>query len=375
MQQTLQKQRYENGAALYMALELSKRTWKVGFSDGARMRIVDVPAGERAALLTAIVTAKQKYGLPAAVAVVSGYEAGRDGFWIHRWLVSEGIDNHVMDAGSFEVSRVARRAKTDRIDVRQLLQLLIRQARGEGAYQEVHVPSEADEAQRRLHRERDTLIAEHNRYCNRLKGLLATQGIAVKLGRDFAERLERLTDWQGRRLGASWVAELKRLWQRLELVKSQLKTLEQAQRAQLKRGTDRASEQMRALRALRGLDQQIPWTLVHELFSWRAFRNGREIGAIAGLTPTPYRSGTLERELGISKHGIARVRKLAVELAWLWVRYQPESVITKWFEARFARGGKRQRRVGIVAVARKLLIALWRYLETGEIPAGAALKP
>jgi transposase len=218
------------------------------------------------------------------------------------------------------------------------------------------------------------LLVERGRYRNRLSGLLATHGIDVRINRGFGERLRQLTDWRGERLSAEWLAELERLWQRLTLVEGQLQAIARQQVETLQREQDRAAEQMRQLRALKGLDVQIPWTLVHELFGWRQLRNGREVGALAGLTPTPFRSGELKRELGISKRGIARVRRVAVELAWLWVRHQRESALSRWFEARFAQGGSRQRRVGIVAVARKLLIALWRYLETGVLPEGAVVK-
>jgi transposase len=373
MQQTLQDERYENGAALYMALELSKKYWKLGFRSGARHREVTVVAGDRAAVVREIGKARQKFGLAENCRVVSGYEAGRDGFWIHRWLMSVGIDNRVMDASSFEVARRARQAKTDRIDLHKLVELLVSEGLGDLRYRKVRVPSEAEEARRRPHRERETLLKEQSQHRSRLSSLLATQGITMKLDRHFLTRLEDLTDWQGRPLDREWLIELRREWQRLALVEEQLKESERAQRERLKRDTDEAAEQLRALRHLKGLDLHIPCTLVHELF-WRRFRNGREVGGIAGLTPTPYASGELKREQGISKHGIARVRRMAVELAWLWVRYQPNSAITKWFEARFARGGKRSRRVGIVAVARKLLIALWRYLETGVVPEGAIVK-
>ena len=374
MQQTLQDERYENGAVLYMALELSKKYWKLGLGNGTRRRQVTVDAGDRAAVLRALAKAKQKLGLAASCRVVSGYEAGRDGFWIHRWLVSEGIDNRVMDASSFEVSRRARQAKTDRIDLDKLLELLVSEGRGDLRYRQVRIPSEADEARRRPHREREILLREQSQHRSRLSSLLATQGITMQLDRQFLTKLEELKDWQGRPLDREWLVALRREWQRLALVEEQLKETERAQRERLKSDTDRAAEQMRALRHLRGLDVQGPTVLVHELFGWRRFRNGREVGGVAGLTPTPYASGELKREQGISKRGVARVRKIAIELAWLWVRYQPESVITKWFEARFARGGKRSRRVGIVAVARKLLIALWRYLETGVVPEGAIVK-
>ncbi|MGH9817926.1 MAG: IS110 family transposase [Candidatus Acidiferrales bacterium] len=279
-----------------------------------------------------------------------------------------------MDASSIEVPRRRRWAKTDAIDAGKLLDLLVGEARGDRRYKRVHVPSEADEAARRLHRERETLLAERGRYRNRLQGLLTTHGVRAKLNRQFGARLEKLTNWRGEALAVAWVEEFERLWTRLQLVDAQLKILERAQAQTLANGTSRQAQQMRQLQQLCGLDQQIPWVLVHEFFGWRAFQNGREIGKLAGLTATPFASGELRRELGIGKDGNRRVRWIAVELAWLWVRYQPDSELTQWFMRRFAHAGKRQRRVGIVAVARKLLVALWRYLETGVLPAGARVK-
>lgn len=375
MQQTLQKQRYENGLVLYMALELSKRIWKVGFAvSGTDCRIRDVKAGDIQKLLEVIATMKAKLGLAADAKVVSGYEAGRDGFWIHRLLVSHGIDNRVMDASSFEVERRARRAKSDRIDVRKLVGLVIRKENGEErAYRRVNVPEEQVEVDRDLHRERSALKGDETRLRNRLTALLVRHGIFVALKRDLGERFESLRDWQDRPLPPTVIERCQRLWAQLELIKAQIKALEKQQREAMAKD-DAAAKQMRMLKLLKGLDQQIPCVLVRELFGWRKFQNGRQVGGLAGLTPTPYASGSMSREQGISKHGIARIRSLAVELAWLWVRFQPESPLTQWFKRRYANGGKRLRRIGIVAVARKLLIALWRYLETGELPEGALVK-
>ncbi len=375
MQQTLQGERYENGTVMYMALELSKRTWKAGFAvNGTDCRIKDVKAGDIQRLLEVIATMKAKLGLAADAKVVSGYEAGRDGFWIHRLLVSHGIDNRVMDASSFEVERRARRAKSDRIDVRKLSGLLIRKENGEErAYRRVNVPEEQVEIDRDLHRERSALKSDETRLRNRLTALLVRHGIFVALKRDLGERFESLRDWQDRPLPRAVIERCQRLWAQLELVKAHIKALEKQQREAMAKD-DAAAQQMRMLQVLKGLDQQIPWVLVRELFGWRKFKNGRQVGGLAGLTPTPYASGSMSREQGISKHGIARIRSLAVELAWLWVRYQPDSPLTQWFKRRYANGGKRQRRIGIVAVARKLLIALWRYLETGVLPEGALVK-
>jgi transposase len=253
MQQTLQGERYENGTRLYMALELSKKFWKLGFGNGVRQREVTVAAGDRAAVLREIGKAKQKFGLAESCAVISGYEAGRDGFWIHRWLVSEGIDNRVMDASSFEVARRARQAKTDRIDLHKLLELLVSEGRGERRYRVVRVPSEADEARRRPHREREILLKEQSQHRSRLSSLLVTHGITLPLDRQFLAKLADLRDWQGRPLDQEWRIEFRRAWQRLELVEAQLKETEQAQRERLQTGTDVAAVQMRKLSRLKGL--------------------------------------------------------------------------------------------------------------------------
>ena len=374
MQQTLRGERYENGTVLYMALELSKKSWKLGFGNGVGYREVTVAAGDRAAVLNGIARAKQKFGVADSCTVVSGYEAGRDGFWIHRWLVSEGIDNRVMDASSFEVARRARQAKTDRIDLRKLLELLVSEGRGERRYRTVRVPSEADEARRRPHRERETLLKEQSQHRSRLSSLLATHGITVKLDRHFLTRLEDLTDWRGRPLDRAWLAEFKREWERLARVETQLKETEQAQRERLKTGTDVAAVQMRALSQLKGLELQFPCTLVHELFGWRRFRNGREVGGIAGLTPTPYASGELKRELGISKHGIARVRRMAVELVVMGALSTREcdhavvrGALCAWRQA-LATGRHRRGR----AQAADRVVAL---PQTGVVPEGAIVKP
>lgn len=375
MKQALREQAYAGESVLYMALELSKRTWKVAFGDGSRMRQKSVVAGDRGGLLAAIGQAKETLGVAGAGRVLSGYEAGRDGFWIHRWLVGEGIENVVMDASSIERPRRGRVAKTDRLDAGKLLALLIRRAQGERrAFSVVRVPSRTEEARRRVHRERERLLKERTAHRNRMSSLLATYGIeALKLRGDVASWLRGCRDGEGECLPAELVDELEREYQRWRLVDGQLKALEAQQRALIETGAARCYEQVRQLRALKGLDVQTPWLLVHEVF-WRPFDNAKQLGAMAGLTPTPHASGTLARELGISKAGNRRVRALMIELAWLWVRWQPDSELTRWFIRRFADGGPRLRRIGIVALARKLLIALWRYLETGAIPAGAVLK-
>lgn len=374
MQAALDRSAYAMGETLYMAVELSWKKWKLCFGDGSRARQVSVDAGDLAGVVEQVERAKAKFGLAGGCGVLSCYEAGRDGFWIHRWLTSAGIGNVVLDSSSIEVPRRRRSPKTDRLDGRQLLNLLVRWVRGERPFSVVVVPSEAVEDERRLHRERDRLVKERGAHRSRLKSLLATQGLRDDLKGDFGARLTRLKRWDGAALGVELVGELEREWARLAQVEAQLNELEAEQRRRLKEAEGRPYEQMRQLRQLCSIDVQFAWTLVEELFGWRAFNNRRELAGCVGLTPTPWGSGEMEQEQGISKSGNRRCRTMMIELSWLWLLYQPDSELSRWYQRRFGQGGRRQRRLGIVALARKLLVALWRYLETGELPAGAKLK-
>jgi len=307
---------------------------------------------------------------------VSCYEAGRDGFWIHRSLTADGIENHVLDSASIEVSWRKKKVKTDRVDVIALLRLLMRYMNGEKeALHAIRIPTVEAEDQRRLNRERDRLIKERGAHSARIKSLLIAHGI----------RLEKMSDLPlllptakvaviGYDLPADLKAELEREFARYELADKQIKKLEKLQIERTEAEGVPATRNIQHLRSLKGVGWQSSWILCMEFFNRREFKNAKQVGACAGLTPTPYDSGDSIREQGISKAGNKRVRKLMVELAWLWVRYQPGSKLTLWFQKRFGSGGKRMRRIGIVALARKLLIALWRYLETGVIPEGAILK-
>ena len=376
-QATLQGNDTAVTAVLYMALELSKSKWKVGFEHNGRRRRVSVEGGNLAELAAALGEAKAKFKLPETVAVRSCYEAGRDGFWLHRWLASVGVANLVVDPASIEVNRRARRVKTDAVDLEMLLARLIAHHRGEPVWKVVRVPDPQAEAARHLHRERERLQAERTREVNRLKGLLFAQGIRLKSFRltDWATRVEGLRLHDGQALPGDLKADLERAGERLTLLDQQLKTIESEQARRLREApAEGALAKVRQLCALKGLGPTGSWVLVMEFFGWRAFQNGKEVGALAGLTATPYASGASAREQGISKAGNRRVRALMVELAWLWLRYQADSALSRWFGERFGANGKRHRRIGIVALARKLLVALWRYLETGEPPAGARLK-
>ena len=364
-----------NEEILYMALELSNKKWKLGFSDGTKQRLVTIEAGDWLALHSQIERAKEKFKLAQACRVISCYEAGRDGFWIHRRLLEDGIENLVIDSSSIEVNRRKRRTKTDGVDVKGLLRLLLRYYGGEREVMSVvRVPTVEEEDQRRLHRERERLIKERGSHSARIKSLLVAHGLRLEIRSDFLEQLAAAQSGAGYALGEELKAELRREYERYCLVHEQIKVLEAAQRARVEEPEGQAMAQIALLLQLKGVGQQSSWLLVMEFFCWRAFRNQRQLGSCAGLTPTPYSSGDSEREQGISKAGNRRVRQLMIELSWLWLRYQPHSALTQWFKTRFAHGGKRMRRIGIVAVARRLLIALWRYVEEGLVPEGAVFK-
>jgi transposase len=318
--------------------------------------------------------AGRRFGLPADVQVLSCYEAGRDGFWLHRFLEAVGHRSHVVDSSSIEVNRRARRAKTDSLDLAGLLRLLVRYHAGDRkVWSVVRVPSPEAEDARHLHRELMSLKRDRVRVTNRIKGLLATQGLSLPLDSDFEREVEEAVLWDGLPLLKELSGRLKREWKRHRFLSHEIQELEHRRRNLLRESEDPAVDQVRQLLALRGIGMNSAWLYVMEFFSWREFNNRREVGALAGLTPTPHQSGDSHREQGIQKAGNRRIRAMAVEIAWGWLRYQPESELTKWYNERFGGAGRRMRKVGIVALARKLLIALWRYLETGAIPEGAAL--
>jgi transposase len=371
-------EQYSVEAPLYMAFELAEKEWKLGFTTGPgqRPRLRTIPARDLEALQWEIRRAKDRFRLPPTSPVMSCYEAGRDGFWLHRYLIHHGVHNRVVDSSSIEVKRRRRRPKTDRLDANGLLRLLIRHQAGDHkACSVVHVPTLKEEDDRQLHRELVAMKRERTRHINRIKGLLAGQGVRLSVQRAFLVRLDEVRLWDNSPIPLGIRCRLEREFERLELVRRQIQALE-AQREELLRHSPEPVVQMvLSLMRLKAIGVNTAWPFVMEFFAWRDFRNGREIGALSGLAGTPYQSGESARELGISKAGNAYVRILAIELAWRWLRYQPESEISRWYERRFGQGGSRMRRVGIVALARKILVALWHYLETGEIPDGAVLKP
>ena len=357
---------------LYMAFELGEKSWKLALGDGARSPSrYTMAAGDTAALLECMAKAKARCGLGPEASVHSCYEAGRDGFWLHRWLIAQGIDNIVVDSASIEVNRRARRAKTDRLDGDKLLAMLLRYHADEPrVWSVVRVPTPEQEDARRAHRELGRLGHERIAHINRIRALLVLNNLRVKY---VGGRLwQRWWTDHAQELPPCVRAEIERESARLLLVKKQMDTIEAAQREAVAAGSE---VQVARLARLRGSGMSSGWVLAKELFGWRSFRNRREVAGCLGLTPSPYASGESETEQGISKAGNRRARTLMVELAWSWLRYQPQSELSKWFNRRFAGGGKRLRRIGIVALARRLAVALWRYLEDGLIPQGAQLKP
>jgi transposase len=363
---------------LYMALELGWSQWKLGFVSGAgqKPRQRTIAARDLAALQEEIGRAKARFGLSECSRVVSCYEAGRDGFWIHRYLESVGVKNRVVDSASIEMNRRARQAKSDGVDVQKLLSLLVRSETGERVrWSVVRVPSVEEEDGRQLSRELETLKQERTAHRNRLRGLMASQGLALKMRRDFREQLQQVKLWDGSSLGQDLRGRFEREWERLELLEQQIAELEKQRRDRLSKAQEPVAQVAQRLCRLKSIGPNSAWLFSGEFFAWRQFRNRRQVGSLSGLAPTPYQSGDrLHREQGISRAGNERVRSMAIEIAWAWLRFQPGSELSRWFQERFARGGSRSRRIGIVALARKLLVALWRYLEAGEIPAGAQLK-
>ncbi|MCO5062111.1 MAG: IS110 family transposase [Kiritimatiellae bacterium] len=366
----------ESAAVLYMAMELGNRTWKLAFCTGEQNpRQVNVMAGETASLLRAISQAKTKFALPPDTPVKSCYEAGRDGFWIHRFLETNGVNNLVVDASSIEVNRKMRRVKTDRLDADHLVRMLMRYWRGEKTVWGVaRVPTVDQEDERRLQREMIRLKRERARHYHRIKALLCLHGLRFGRGwKHFEKFIEKVRQWDGSCLPERLLAELSREYRRIQLLDEQIEGLEKSQAERLKCPVTTAQKKAAKLNRLRGVGPVSSTLLSGELFAWRHFNNRRELGALSGLTASPYASGQYNHNQGISKAGNRWIRALMIEAAWNWLQYQPQSALSEWYRTRFGFGNKRQRKIGIVALARKLLVALWKYVERDELPAGAIL--
>ncbi|MBR0756059.1 IS110 family transposase [Bradyrhizobium jicamae] len=366
-----------HNGTIFLAIELSQKTWLTTLHSPDRDRISrhKLEGGDHAGLLELIEKVRRRAAekLGEVPRVVSCYEAGYDGFWLHRLLEAAGITNYVFDPASIAVEQRSRRTKTDRIDGELLLRTLMAHLRGEPrVVRIVRVPSAAQEDARRASRERDRLVTEQTAHTNRIKALLRLQGMAVgnPRRRDWLGWLARQRDWQGQPLPPHLLAEVTREHARLMLMREQLAVLEEAQTPAVPAQT---AERQDLLQRLKALGPAFTATLTNEVF-YKDFRNRREVASYVGLAPSPWRSGGIDREQGISKAGNPRARLKAIELAWLWLRHQADSELSRWFRIRTANAGKRARRIAIVALARKLIVALWRYLTTGLVPAGATMK-
>ncbi len=365
-------------AKLYLAFELGWTSWNLAFTTGMaqKPRVRTIPARDLDGLQHEIRRAKQRFELADDAPVVSCYEAGRDGFWLHRYLEKNAIANSVVDASSIEVNRRARRAKSDRLDVAKLLTMLIRYHGGEHKlWSVVRVPSPDEEDRRQPHRELMAVKEERTEHSNRIKGLLANLGLDVVVDEELPKRLGLLRQWDETSVPAELTARILREWERFLLVDRQARDLENAQWQAFGNNETADVEKLRLLLDLKAIGPMSATLFVREFFAWRQIKNRRELASLAGLTPTPYASGDSQLEQGISKAGNRRLRWMAVEIAWSWLRWQPESALSLWYQRRFSSGNARLRKVGIVALARKLLIALWRYLEQGEVPEGAEFSP
>jgi transposase len=368
--------------AIFVSMELSRSTWlmtSLSPGNGEKMSKHSVPAGDVAGLLTLFGKLREKCGARTGrhYPIVSIQEAGLDGFWIHRTLEKEGIESHVVDPASIATSRRRRKAKTDRIDGEALLRTLMAYKRGEPRVcAMVRAPSPNEEDRRRICRERKALIAERVAHVNRIKGLLFSQGITnyEPLRKDRRQRVEELRTGDGRELPTHMKAQIRRELDRLELLLDQIKAVEEERDALI--ATHSALEKpsvVKLLLAIKGVGAEFAAILWSEgLF--RHFDNRRQVAAYAGLAPTPWQSGSIDREQGVSKSGNPRLRTTLIQMSWLWLRHQPSSALAQWFNERVQRNGGRMKKSTIVALARKLLVALWKYATSGVVIDGAIMK-
>jgi transposase len=374
---TARREDVSEAPVLYMAIEIGERQWKLGFSIGMgqRPRIRVVASRDLERLSAEIRAAKARFKVSEDAPVLSCYEAGRDAFWPHRALTRMSVRNIVVDSSSIEVNRRARRAKSDKLDVVKLGEQLIRHCRGEKrVWSVVRVPTPAEEDRRQMQRELMTTRRDRARLVVRIKSLMAAQGVKVGPRAAVPEHLPSLRMWNGEPLPERLLERLGREVAKVHVLDLQIHDLERQRKHWLKSASDPAVDLVRRMLKIRGIGPETAWLLAMELFSWRKFNNGRELGALVGLCPTPHQSGTLRHELGITKAGNRHLRALLVEIAWGWIQHQPQSALARWYAQKYASAGQAQRKKGIVAVARKLLIALWHYLEHDQPIEGAVLK-
>jgi len=365
---------------LYMAMELSTKKWMLAFSTGPARdpRIREVSACDILGLKREIRSALKRFELPEDSLVVSCYEAGRDGFWIHRCLQHNGIENVIIDSASIEQNRRRKKIKTDRIDAKKMVRILCRWHGGEtDVLRTVCVPSEEDEDRRHLHRELKTLKGDRTRIINRIRAILAELGLnsQVRLDARFPDWLAGVTLWDGNPVPPNARVRLEQQFVRLQNLDAEIIDLEKERRDRIRTEESPQADKVRKLLGLKAIGTTSSWLLVHEVFGWRRFKSRRQLASFTGLVGAPFDSGGMSREQGITKAGNKWVRSVIVEVAWMWLRYQPQSALSQWYRRRFGGPGKRMKKIGIVALARKLVIALWRYLEKGIPPEGAILVP
>jgi transposase len=372
----------ERISTIFVSIELSQKTWLVTVHSPDKDKISrhKVAGGDHAGLLALIGRVRDRAAQTLGVvpAVASCYEAGYDGFWLHRLLIAAGIANYVFDPSSIAVDQRARRVKTDRIDGETMLRTLMAYLRGEPrVVRIVRVPTPEQEDARRGTRERHRLTKEQTAHTNRIKALLRLHGFAVGNPRrcDWLTWLAAQRDWQGQAVLPRILSEIEHEHARLMLVRKQLEALAQAPAAaDLTPAAAEMTRRSELLLRLKSLGPAFATTLTQEVF-YKDFRNRREVASYFGLAPSPWQSGRTNRDQGISKAGNPRARCTAVELSWLWLRHQPDSELSQWFRQRTLNASGRIKRIAIVALARRLMVALWRFLTTGLVPAGAVLKP
>ncbi|MFL5254576.1 MAG: IS110 family transposase [Rhodopila sp.] len=364
-----------------IAIELSVSSWLVAaqLPGGEKSRLYRIEGGDTATLLARIDELRSQVARKSrqTVEVACCFEAGRDGFWLHRWLTANGVLAHVLEPTSILVNRRARRAKTDRLDAEGMLRVLAAwQAGDRQVCSMVRVPTPEEEDAKRPHREREHLVRERQRIENRIEALLFTQGIRGRPSlRSWERDMAALRTGDGRAVPPLMQAELNRLRRQLVQILELICEVE-AERADAQAAAvdEAATRKIMALQRVRGIGTNFAAVLVHEVF-YRSFANRRQLGSYVGIAPMPYQSGGMDRDRSISRAGNPRARTTLIQLAWLWLRYQPDSALAKWFRERVGALQGRTRRIAILAMARKLLIALWRYVETGVMPDGVQLSP
>jgi len=378
-QATTSRDSSPTGTTLYIALDMGRDSWQLAISDGgktcrdSKVDRKDLAAG-KAALLAEIAKARHRFGLNDMAPVHVLYEAGRDGFWLARWLQAQGMHCIIIDPASILVDRKAKHRKNDAIDARALLDLLVRHVTGDRVVRIVVVPPADAEDARELGRLLSALGHTRRALASRVQSRLWAYGIDQGYHSHLPAEFDAMRTGDDRPLDPMTRTELDILCGQIAHLDADICKLEDERARQLKKPETPVQQQARHLQRLFGIGPIGAWTLAHELF-WREFANGKKVGAFVGLSPTPFCSGTVDRDQGISKAGPGPLRALLVQLAWDWLRYQPESDLSQWYHKRFGETGKRSKRVGIVAVARKLVVALWRYVTHGVVPGGATFKP